>query len=134
MKTTKRLLVLLGIVLVLCIALFAFPIVGGLLLTQPVAAAGDSFMAALRDSDFDAAYVLMTPELQSELESAQGLQNFIVANGVQPASWSFLSRSVNNDEGQLEGTLTTTANVELNVRLVLYNVGGQWKIAGMHFT
>jgi len=89
-------------------------------------------MTALKNGDAAGAYNLCTPALQRELGSAQGLDTRIKNGRVQPTAWSFSSRNIENDTGQLEGTVTFAGNREGTVRLVLAQVGGEWKISGFN--
>jgi hypothetical protein len=70
--------------------------------------------------------------LQKELGSAQNLNTRIKNGRVQPTAWTFSSRNINSDTGQLEGTVTFTGNREGTVRLVLMQVSGEWKISGFN--
>ena len=131
----KVLVIIGGVILVLC--LMCVCIIGvafalGVLGTQPAATAGEDFMAALKKGDYNQAYNLCAPALQRELGSARNLETRIKNGKVEPTGWTFTSRNVNNDTGQLDGTVTFTGNREGNVRLVLTQVGGQWKISGFN--
>lgn len=135
----KTILIIGGVILGLCLvcvclfaAAFALGLGGALGLTQPAATAGENFMTALKNGDAAGAYNLCTPALQRELGSAQGLDTRIKNGRVQPTTWSFSSRNIQNDTGQLDGTVTFTGNREGTVRLVLAQVGGEWKISGFN--
>ncbi|MCX7839135.1 MAG: hypothetical protein N2559_06720 [Anaerolineae bacterium] len=129
----KILLVLVGGLLFVCLAcvgVLGVAFVLGLGATQPIINAGDSFMTALKNEDYTSAYNLCTPALQQELRNPQGLANLIRNANVRPIQWSYSSRNVSNDQGQLEGSVTFVGNREGTVQLVLTQVGGTWKIAG----
>jgi hypothetical protein len=113
-----------------CGVLFGIGIAGGLFYTQSVAATGDAFMTALRDSNYTQAYNLCTPELQRELRSAQDLERSARSNNVRPTSWNFTSRNIEGDEGRLEGTAQLEDGREATVRLALDRVGDDWKVSG----
>lgn len=105
-------------------------LVGGLInATQPVANAGDAFMAALRDGDYNRAYDMSAPALQQDAGDAEGLQ---AALGTKPvASWSFTSRNISNNQGSLEGTTTYTDGSTGTVTMALIQVGNDWKVSGV---
>jgi len=131
----KILLLVVGVLLVLCLAcvgVIALAAVFGIGATQPIAEAGDEFMTALKNEDYTRAYSLCTPALQQELKNPQGLANIIRNGRVLPTRWSYSSRNVSGDQGELEGTVTFVGNREGTLELVLAQVGGTWKIAGFH--
>lgn len=104
---------------------------GGVLsATQPVANAGDAYMAALRDGDFSKAYDMSAPALQQEVGDAEGLQTALSAR--QIASWSFTSRNISNNQGSLSGTATYTNGDTGPVEMSLIQVGNEWKVAGIN--
>ena len=105
-------------------------LVGGVLnATQPIANAGEAYMTALRDGDYNRAYDLSAPALQQEAGSAEGLQTVL---GTKPlASWSFNSRNISNNQGSLEGTTTYTDGSTGTVTMALTQVGSDWKVSGI---
>jgi hypothetical protein len=121
-------LIIAAFVTVLLIAILA--LVG--LLTQPVATAGDNFMAALQKGNYAEAYALCAPELQEEVNGASGiatrLQNY------RPAQWTWTSRSIRNGVGRVEGSFTQTNGKGGGVRLIFNQVGGVWLVSSFQFT
>jgi hypothetical protein len=135
----KTILIIVAVVLVLCICCVGIVIVVGLMggltalgLTQPAADAGEAFMTALKDNDFDKAYNLCTPALQRELQNARALETRVKNGKVQPTQWSFSSRNISGDQAQLDGSVTFVGNKEGTVRLTLTQVGGEWKVVGFN--
>lgn len=129
----KIVLIIAAVLLVLCLlcaGVGVLAVVLGMGATQPIVDVGDQFMNALKSEDYNRAYALCAPSLQQELRNAQGLANLIRNARVQPVQWSYSSRNINNDQGQLEGTVTFVGNREGTLQLVLTQVGGTWKIAG----
>jgi hypothetical protein len=131
----KVLLIIGGVVLALClvcavffVAVFAL----GMGATQPAATVGESFMTALKNGDYAQAYGLCAPALQQELNSAQGLQQLVTNGKVQPVSWTFSSRNVDNATAQLDGTATFTSGGSGTVRIVLNQVGSNWQVVGFN--
>jgi hypothetical protein len=128
----KILLIIGGVALVfclLCVIFFVVVFALGMGATQPAASAGEAFMTALKNGDHAGAYNLCSPALQRELGNAGSLGTRIKNGKVEPTAWTFSSRDINNDTGQLDGTVTFTGNREGTVRLVLTQVGGEWKIS-----
>jgi hypothetical protein len=129
----KILLVIAGSLLVLCLVCAGVLVVAftlGLGATQPISDVGDEFMTALKNEDYTRAYNLCAPALQQELRNPQGLANLIRNANVRPSQWSYSSRNITSDQGQLEGSVTFVGNREGTLQLVLIQVGGTWKIAG----
>lgn len=95
--------------------------------------AGD-FMTALKGGDYAKAYDMCGADLQKELGSAQGLQNFIEKGNFQPSSWNFTSTNVNNDRADVSGNAVMGSdNRAMTVSLVLSNASGSWKVIGINF-
>lgn len=131
----KILLIIGGVALVVCLLCAMFFVVVfalGMGATQPAATASEGFMTALKNGDYAGAYNLCSPALQRELGSAGSLGTRIKNGKVEPTAWSFSSRNISNDTGELTGTVTFTGNREGTVSLVLTQVGGEWKIAGFN--
>jgi len=131
----KMLLIIAGAVLVLCLVCVGVIVLSvglGAGLTQPIANVGDEFMTALKNEDYTRAYNLCAPSLQQELRNPQNLANLIRNARVQPTQWSYTSRNVSNDQGQLDGSVTFVGNREGTLQLVLTQIGGTWKIAGFN--
>lgn len=130
----KKILLVLGggllVVCLVCVGVIGVAFVLGLGATQPISDVGDAFMTALKNEDYATAYNLCAPALQQELRNPQGLANLIRNGNVRPMQWSYTSRNVSNDQGQLEGNVTFVGNRQGTLQLVLTQVGGTWKIAG----
>jgi hypothetical protein len=128
----KIVLIAAGAVVALCvcafIAIIGFGVLGGIALTQPTADVGEKFMQALKTADYKTAYGLCHPALQQKLGNVQGLQRVIENGKARPTSWSFNSRSVSNDQGLLEGTVTMVGG-EGTVSLEFTKSGNEWKVS-----
>jgi zinc ribbon protein len=120
----------LGLLIVGCMAFFGFTFFVANNLTQPMSTAGESFMTAVRDGNYPQAYALCTPALQQELGDISEFESTMQDN--RPKTWSFTSRKVENDTGQLDGTATLDDGSTADVRLVLDQVGGAWKVSGIN--
>jgi len=124
-------LLIIGIVVVALIVVCAigfFAIFGiALTATQPVVDAGNTYMTALRDGDYAKAFSMSTQTLQQQVGDAQGLQTAI--GDQQPATWSFDSRNVNNDLGDLTGTATYKSGKSGPLHIQFNKVGNDWKVS-----
>ncbi len=97
-------------------------------LTRPVVIAGDTFMTAMKDGDFEAAYAMATPALREELGSPQQLEALFGAR--RPASWTWWNRQIQNQTGSVAGRVTYAGGGESQVVLFLLSVAGDWKVSG----
>jgi hypothetical protein len=120
----------LGLLIIGCIAVFGVTFFAANNLTQPMSTAGESFMTAVRDGNYPQAYALCTPALQQELGDIEEFTSTMQDN--RPTKWNFTSRQVNNNTGQLDGTATLQDGSAADVRLVLDQVGGAWKVSGIN--
>ena len=126
------LLVVLG-VLIICgfgSALAFGALFGGVFaVTQPVVDAGDAYMRALRDGDYDTAFELSAPSLQQEAGNAAGIAAALSSK--QPSTWSFNSRNINNNDGNVSGTTTYKDGTTGTVEISLTKIGNDWKVVGI---
>ncbi|WP_128892602.1 hypothetical protein [Erythrobacter sp. HKB08] len=96
--------------------------------TSGVTDAADEFFAAAGEGDYEAAHALTSKDLQRTL-SAEGLQQYLERNGldeVTDTSWS--SRSIENDIGTVEGSVTTASGAKIPITLSLVKEGEDWRI------
>ncbi len=96
-------------------------------LTQPAVDAGNEFMQALKDENYEFAFDLCAPNIQEELGSAEGLQEFIESADRQPEKWKFTSRSMENDMADLSGPATFRFG-EATLTLQLTRIDDSWKV------
>ncbi len=133
----KTILIIAGAALLACaccVLVIAVAIGLGFGLTEPAATAGESFMTALKNGDYAQAYALCSPSLQKEVGNARGLETAITSAQAVPSKWTFTSRNVSGDEGQIDGTATFANGREGTVRLVLVKAGNDWKVSGYNWT
>jgi hypothetical protein len=125
----RKFLIIGGGIVALCIAFLAFTIGGAFFLTQGVADAGNTFMTALQENQMDDTYALFAQGLQDEvdLETFAGTFSDL---GIE--SWSFSSRSVENNQGQLSGTAVIGGET-FNIVLGFVNVDDNWLIDRFNF-
>jgi hypothetical protein len=121
------------VVLLVCgggIALLTGGIIAGVFTaTQPVVDAGDAYMSALRDGNYNTAFNLSSQALKQEVGDAQGLQNALSAK--QPQSWTFTSRNINNGQGSLSGTASYKDGSNGTVNIALVKEGNNWVVDGI---
>lgn len=101
-------------------------------LTAPVADASNAFLDDVKNGNYAAAYDKCSVSLQAEFGSAEGIQRFFAQFG-KPAKWSFNSRSITNDRGEVSGSVTFEDGTKRKISLVLFKENDKWKIAGVHF-
>ena len=118
--------VLLGLLL-LCGVLFGSIIMGVLGLTQPAVDAGNNFMTALRDDNYDRAFELCAPSLQEEVGNAQALEDALSSK--QPVTWSINSRNIEGDLATLEGTTTYAGDEPGTLEMELRKVCNDWRVS-----
>ncbi|WP_299192577.1 hypothetical protein [uncultured Erythrobacter sp.] len=96
--------------------------------TSGVTDTADEFFAAANEGDYEEAYSLTSQQLQAQTDVA-GLEQFLTTNGlnqVVDTSWS--SRSIENDRGEVTGTVTTAGGGSIPVSVDLIYEGEEWKI------
>ena len=118
----------LGLVIIGCIAFFAITFFAASNLTQPMTNAGESFLTAVRDGNYPAAFALCTPALQQELGDAQQFASSM--QDIKLTKWDFSSRRIENNTGYLEGTATLSGGKQASLQLALDQVNGDWKVSG----
>ena len=132
-RRSPLLIIAIIVVALLVICGIGFFAIFGLALnaTQPAADAGQVYMTALSNGDYQKAFDLSSPSLQQEAVNAEGLKAALSSK--EPASWNFTSRNVNNDQGELQGTTSYKDGTTGTVDIVLNKIGNDWKVAGIHF-
>ncbi len=97
-------------------------------LTAGLPAAADEFFTKLAADDYEGAIALTTPDFRASTDRS-GLESYARANGLnQYASASWTSRSVNNNVGKLEGSLTTKDGGVIPVSLELVKGDDGWRV------
>lgn len=123
----RIILIVLAGLAVLGVALF-FILKGAL---GPVIDAGDAFMGALRDNNDSQAYASAAPDLQQRLGSVGGLT--VTIDTYRPSQWSWSTRSVRNDIGDLSGSVTYQGGNRGTAELRLSKIDGTWRVTGFRF-
>ncbi|MCW1966671.1 MAG: hypothetical protein KIH69_000960 [Anaerolineae bacterium] len=128
----KGILIGLGVAVGACILFVALTFGGAMLLTSGPADAGNSFMTALTQGDYDKAWGDCHPALKEKIGGVQKLKDIVEGGNAKPVSFSISSRNVNNDEGKLEGTATLSGNRQANLVVELAKSGNDWKVIGFN--
>jgi len=135
-RKKSRLGLIIGIaagVFLVCVAAVLLLVFVVLRATGPAYDAAESFMTALKDKDYPAAYDLCTRSLQQEVEGVQNFRRAIESNKANPVSWNFTSRSVNNDQAVISGDGVFTAGRQADIEVDLQKVDGAWKVYRFEF-
>lgn len=118
------------LIVLAAITLLVGVIVGGVFYaTSGITDAGDEFFEAARRGDYEAAYALTSTELRNDSDVIR-LQRYLEGSGldkVTDTSWS--SRSMENNVGRLEGSVTTESGGTIPLKMQLVKEKGGWKIA-----
>ncbi len=96
--------------------------------TSGITDTADDFFAAANDGDYEQAYSLTSQQLQGQID-ADGLEAYLIENSlnqVTDTSWS--SRSMENNTGELSGSVTTATGGEIPVTMELIKEGDDWRI------
>jgi hypothetical protein len=97
--------------------------------TGPAKTAGDGFMGALRDGNYQAAYDMGSPGFQKDAVSVANLQRVVEGGGVKPTEWSFNSTNVDGDTGAMDGTATVAGGKKASASVSVVKVDGVWKVS-----
>ncbi len=99
-------------------------------LTADLPRAADQFLGRIAAGDYDGALALTTPDFRANTDRA-GLEAFARGNGLdgyRSASWS--SRSIDNNVGKLEGTLTLASGA-IPVTMTLVKGDAGWQVQNL---
>ena len=131
-----RILMIVGGLVLLCVLFFAVTFGIAWVATSGVADAGNAFMTALQNNDMDAAYAMFTPALKEEVSPEQFSEMFAanVFEGDSLESWSFNSRNVNNNVGDVSGTATVGARTFIVALAFIKSTEGEWLLNAFDFT
>ena len=103
-------------------------------LTQDLKGAGDvgkDFMNALKNSDYEASWNLVTPDIQTEIGGYSNWVDFATIRNFD--SFSFNSTNVENNQATLDGEATLGGDT-YTVQLILTKSGDNWLVAGIDFS
>lgn len=99
--------------------------------TSGVTGVADEFVEHLAAGENDQAYALLGPSAVEDMprERFDGWLKASKFDQAQSGFWS--SRNVENNKGEVSGTVTLTDGSEQPVTFILGKVGGDWKIQGI---
>ena len=103
-------------------------------LTKDLKGAGDvgkEFMNALKNSDYQASWNLVTPDIQTEIGGYSNWVDFATIRNF--SDFSFSSTNVENDQATLDGEATLAGDT-YKVQLILTKSGDNWLVAGIDFS
>ena len=132
----KTILIVIGVIGLACVACIGFVVVVGgavFFATQGIADASDEYLEAIKHGDYATAFELSAPNVQQELGSAEGMQQFVNETGFFVESWNFNNRSVENNTGTLTGTVTLQNGVVVNTEMNFQKFDGDWRVTGLNF-
>ncbi len=111
---------------------FVAVIIGvAMLATGGVVKAADEFFTRVREGKVQEAYETTSAGFKRETD-ADGFQRFVKRYALdQVASWSWSSRSFQNNQGHLEGTLTLKSGATMTFKVGLVHENDAWKIHGL---
>jgi hypothetical protein len=101
--------------------------------TQPVADVGSAFLEATAEEDFNRAFSLLSDGYQTEFGGPEALGAFLREEGIDPARWSFNSRSVEDEVGEISSNVIMADGSERNVTIRLSWTGTLWLITNISF-
>lgn len=131
MASPARVILFIVLGLVAVVLLFIGGIFGvAMLATSGVADAGDKFLNALKSRDYTAAWNLCTQEVHDDIPTPESLQKLITEQQVEPVKWSYSSRNMEDNEGELAGSVTFANKETGSLSLVLRKQGDEWMIRG----
>ena len=104
-------------------------------ITGVSAAAGENFMQALKDSDYNTAYALLRPDLQDELSGADALGTFFPPGVID--TWEYDTDFITTTDGEsaveMAGVLTLSDGSQLDMQIIVTRVGEENLVAGFLF-
>lgn len=126
----KRVLGIIAGLVLLCIVGVVALIGGVFFLTQDMANAGDAFMQAIQENRLEDAYAMLGGEALDDVEDLDAFEAQL--EGIELESWSFTSRNVNNDMGDVSGTAVIGGETFAAI-LYFRKVEDTWQIIGYNF-
>ncbi len=131
-RRTRKIVVVVGVVLVAIIALGAL-IYWAATSWQAIGEVSNDFMAALKDGVYMDADSLFTVRLQQQTGGSDGLRELVERNNWQFADWSFTSFQIRNNVGTVSGNATSAEGQTYSLLISLWHDGESWKITGFEF-
>jgi hypothetical protein len=89
----------------------------------------NSFLAALKNGDYQAAFDLCDPALQAELIDPSNFQIEIERYQIQPLGWETVSKRSSPDQAELVGSMEFLTTEIGSFRIILRKHAEDWKVA-----
>jgi hypothetical protein len=145
-KENRNIVIILLAVFSACICAACVPLlitlgfgvgIGGLVIgeVRPMTQAGDAFLTAVSEGDYEQAYNLCSNSLQQELGSATGLKQIIERENRDyiPINWRFESMSMRSSDGETRGRVTYEDGARGTVELTYVNSRDAWLVSSFSF-
>lgn len=113
---------------VMCVGIAGAVVVLVFKLLEPVSEAGNEFMNAIRDGDYQDVYALVDDRLKSVVEDTTRLESIVLEYDAQPESWNFNSQSIKNNFGEIEGTVTLEDGRTTPLLIQFVQLDGVWRV------
>jgi hypothetical protein len=91
----------------------------------------DFFFRALRDDDLEAAYALLSYQLQEELGGQPGFEDW--AEAITPQRWFFNAACSSGARGRIDGSGRFELGERFSVSFHVLRLEGEWVIQGITF-
>lgn len=116
------------IVLLVVAAIIVAGVVAVFFLTAGIVNTADQFFTAVSEDDYSRAYGFLSEEFRATTSEEQ-LRAFLIQSALasyREAKWH--TRSMENDQGLLEGTIGTEDGGTIPVKITLVKESGEWKL------
>ncbi len=138
----KIIIIVVAIVAIVVLAIILFMVIFGPAISnvhdkllEDASTTGEDFLKALKDADYETAYALLHPNVQSEISSPESLKSIFPPSMID--SWEYEATSVTTTDGAgaiaLTGILTLSDGSQLDMQLFLVKVGEENRLAGYSF-
>ena len=136
-KTTVWALVILGVMFPIGCVIAIMVAGGGIFaifaITQPVVDASEQFLTLVGQDKTKEAYAFTSDAYRARQDEAAFTAAVKQLELTDFASATWNSRNVNNDQGNVAGTVTTRKNASKPIAVTLVREQGQWKIAELRY-
>jgi hypothetical protein len=106
-------------------------VMGIFAVTQPVVDAAEEFLALVGQGKTAEAYASTAEAFRAKQDEASFAAAVKQLGLTEYSSVSWHNRSINNNEGTADGTLTTKGGGTTPVSIRLVQEGGKWRVAGV---
>ena len=121
------------LVIALCAGLGTMFVAGIFGLTQPVVDASNEFLALLGQGKIGEAYASTADGFRAQQDESSFTAAVKQLGLTEYASASWQSREINNNEGSVEGTVTTKGGGTKPIAIRLVKENGKWKVVSVRY-